>query len=902
MNGLVGTVVLQNNNADNLNLTTNANFTFDKSVVPGSTYSITVLTNPSGQICTASSNNGIISDANITSVVVTCSTDSYTVSGILSGVTGTLIIQNNGVDNLSLTTNSNFIFPSRVAHGSPYSITVFSQSVGQTCNISNPSGMIAAADVTNVSITCINSGYSIGGTIAGLTGTIILQNNLGDNLSLSANGSFTFTAGLINAATYSATILTQPSGQTCIAATNIGMVALANVTNVIVTCTSNSYTVGGSIVGLTGTVVLQDNLGDNLSRAANGVFTFATSVVNGAAYSVTVLTNPAGQTCSASTSSGTINAVNINTVSVTCSIISYTVGGSIAGLTGTVVLQDNLGDNLSLAANGVFTFVTTVANGSAYSVSVLTNPSGQTCTPSINTGTIAAANITAVVITCSNNSYTVGGSISGLTGTVVLQDNLGDNLSRAANGVFTFATSVVNGAAYSATVFTQPAGQICTASTNTGTILAANITTVSVTCVTTYTVGGTISGIIGTVILQNNLGDNLSRAANGAFTFSTGVVNTGAYSVTVLTQPANKTCVVTIASGIISAANITSVVVTCSGNANGILSSGSILNTLSALTGGVTTFTGSACAANTVCASGIPAYVDSATPSIVQFGLTGPGGDTQGITTDGINIYVADKKNQVIRQVVIATGATTTIAGNGIKALINATGTAASFNDPIYLVTDGINIYIGDSADDAIRQLNISTLVVTTLATDSVLLGDPKGMAIYNNNLYVSDNTGNGIRQINLSTGVVTTVIAAGISSPGGMALNGSDLYISEKTTDNIYKTTIGNWTVNAFVGTGVAGYTNGMGTAAQFKDVEGMISDGTNLFVADKTNNVIRKIVIATAVVTTLSGPSTAILGGYTNNTIFSSALFDKPTGIVSDGNKLYIMDSKNFTIRLIQ
>ncbi|MBK6605801.1 MAG: hypothetical protein KBF99_18345 [Leptospiraceae bacterium] len=79
-------------------------------------------------------------------------------------------------------------------------------------------------------------------------------------------------------------------------------------------------------------------------------------------------------------------------------------------------------------------------------------------------------------------------------------------------------------------------------------------------------------------------------------------------------------------------------------------------------------------------------------------------------------------------------------------------------------------------------------------------------------------------------------------------------------------------------------------------------MTDGTNLFVADKTNNVIRKIVIATAVVTTLSGPSTAIAGGYTNNSVFSSALFDKPTGIVSDGNKLYIMDSKNFTIRLIQ
>ena len=64
------------------------------------------------------------------------------------------------------------------------------------------------------------------------------------------------------------------------------------------------YTVGGTVSGLSGTVVLQDNGGDNLSVTANGSFTFATSLASGAAYSVTVKTNPASQTCTVTSGSG----------------------------------------------------------------------------------------------------------------------------------------------------------------------------------------------------------------------------------------------------------------------------------------------------------------------------------------------------------------------------------------------------------------------------------------------------------------------------------------------------------------------------------------------------------------------------------------------------------------------
>ena len=85
---------------------------------------------------------------------------------------------------------------------------------------------------------------------------------------------------------------------------------------------------------------------------------------------------------------------------------AYSVGGTVSGLSGTVVLQDNGGDNLPVTGNGPFTFATSLAGGTAYAVTVKTSPTGQTCTVSNGTGTIGAANISNVTVTCTNNATT----------------------------------------------------------------------------------------------------------------------------------------------------------------------------------------------------------------------------------------------------------------------------------------------------------------------------------------------------------------------------------------------------------------------------------------------------------------------------------------------------------------
>lgn len=165
---------------------------------------------------------------------------------------------------------------------------------------------------------------------------------------------------------------------------------------------------------------------------------------------------------------------------------SYTVGGSVSGLSGAgLVLQNSGGNNLAVAASGNFTFTTAVASGSAYAVTVLTQPGtpSQTCTVSSGSGSVSGANVTNVAISCATNTYTVGGSVSGLTGTgLVLQNSGGNNLAVAADGAFTFTSAVASGASYNVSVSTQPTGQTCTATSASGTVGSAAVSNVSVSC------------------------------------------------------------------------------------------------------------------------------------------------------------------------------------------------------------------------------------------------------------------------------------------------------------------------------------------------------------------------------------------------------------------------------------
>jgi 6-phosphogluconolactonase (cycloisomerase 2 family)/chitodextrinase len=285
----------------------------------------------------------------------------------------------------------------------------------------------------------------------------------------------------------------------------------------------STYTIGGTMTGLAGSgLVLQNNGGNNQAVGANGAFTFSTPLAAGAAYAVTVLTQPSAptQSCVVTNGSGTVGTANITNVAISCTTVTRTIGGTVTGLAGSgLVLQNNGGNNLAVGTNGAFTFTTPLASGTAYAVTVLSQPStpAQNCVVTNGSGTVGATNIANVTVTCTTTgTRTIGGSVSGLAGTgLLLRNNGGDTLSVSVSGAFTFATPLTTGASYAVTVFQQPSSpaQTCAVANGTGTVASTNVTNVAVTCTTNGTKFAFYSNEGGTQRVGSYL-----IGANGGFT------------------------------------------------------------------------------------------------------------------------------------------------------------------------------------------------------------------------------------------------------------------------------------------------------------------------------------------------------------------------------------------------
>ncbi|MDB5818333.1 MAG: hypothetical protein JWQ11_1973 [Rhizobacter sp.] len=167
------------------------------------------------------------------------------------------------------------------------------------------------------------------------------------------------------------------------------------------------------------------------------------------------------------------------------------VGGTVNGLGNglTLVLQNNSKDNVSIvgttAASIAFDFATSIASGSTYSATVLTQPLGQTCSIANASGTIDVngTGVSNIVVTCTTTASviaTVTGLKSGLG--VTLATN-GQSLPIASTGSFPFPSIITAGATYNVVVSVQPAGQTCTVTNPSGTVVSGTTFTVAVNCV-----------------------------------------------------------------------------------------------------------------------------------------------------------------------------------------------------------------------------------------------------------------------------------------------------------------------------------------------------------------------------------------------------------------------------------
>lgn len=360
---------------------------------------------------------------------------SVTIGGNVTGLAGTgLVLEDNGADDLTITGAGSvpFTFTTALTTGNTYTVTVKTQpsNPAQACTVTAGTGTAASTNVINVAIACVTTPVSatIGGNVSNLAvGTsLILQNNGGDSLTITASGPFTFKTPVTGADIYAVTVLTQPTGpnQICTVANGSGT-ATANVTNVAVSCVL-SYTIGGTVTGLIGNGLILQN-SSTLEKLpispANGnqAFTFKNLVPTGTVYTVSIFAQPTGpvQTCTFTTGTNTGTATaNVTSVMVTCPAVTYSVGGTIVGLQGvlpnngpitdgTFILQNVLGNTLTVTGNGPFTFATPEALNDQYQISVLHSASSQSegCTVWDYKG-VVTTNITNIVVDCGHDDWT----------------------------------------------------------------------------------------------------------------------------------------------------------------------------------------------------------------------------------------------------------------------------------------------------------------------------------------------------------------------------------------------------------------------------------------------------------------------------------------------------------------
>lgn len=147
---------------------------------------------------------------------------SFTVGGSVSGLAGSgLMLQLNGANDLAISADGRFSFPNKLNKGATYNVSVKSSPttpIRQTCSVSQGSGAIITAAISNIAVTCVTNSYAVGGKASGITkrGLGLELNGTYDAMVVK-NGNFVFPGvRLPDGSDYSVAIKSTPTGQKCL--------------------------------------------------------------------------------------------------------------------------------------------------------------------------------------------------------------------------------------------------------------------------------------------------------------------------------------------------------------------------------------------------------------------------------------------------------------------------------------------------------------------------------------------------------------------------------------------------------------------------------------------------------------------------------------------------------------
>ena len=341
--------------------------------------------------------------------------------------------------------------------------------------------------------------------------------------------------------------------------------------------------------------------------------------------------------------------------------------------------------------------------------------------------------------------------------------------------------------------------------------------------------------------------------------------------------------------------------------------------------------------------------VDAATGTISTIAGTGEeggGGDggpaTQaqfsephGVALDGDgHLYIADSSNHRIRRVDAATGTISTIAGSGERGDSGDGGpaTQAQLSDLRGVAIDGDgNVYIADEGDHRIRKVDAATETISTLAgTTEVRDGGPatsaqlfelRSVAVDGaGNVYIPDIRSHSIRRVDAFTGVISTIAGTGnrgysgdggpaneaqLSEPEAVAVDSAgNLYIADSSNQRIRRVDATTGTISTIAGMGYWDYggDGGPATQAHLRHPRGVAVDGDgNVYISDSGNNRIRKVEAATGTISTIAGTGEEGYGG--DGRPATQAQLHHPVGVAVDGDgNVFIADIFNHRIRKVE
>jgi len=315
-----------------------------------------------------------------------------------------------------------------------------------------------------------------------------------------------------------------------------------------------------------------------------------------------------------------------------------------------------------------------------------------------------------------------------------------------------------------------------------------------------------------------------------------------------------------------------------------------------------------AAALTAIFGSNAPARAQVPTASL----QTGPRLDfPAGLATDNRTVYVSNSRNNTIVAVDVVSHSITLVAGTNFQDGSNdGVGDTARFNSPDGMALVNRDLYVLDTNNSDLRKVNLDTRAVSTVAGTANISGTEDGHATaahFNlptqittdgQNLYISDSGNNTIRRMSLADGMIKTIggqaqqggkqdgpaTKSVFNGPSGIATDGKSVYVADTGNDAIRKIDLSSMTTSTIAGTGEEGSKDGSGAEAQFNNPGAMCLNGTTLYVMDGDNHAIRKIDTGTNNVTTLTQVNGHIGSG---------------CAITSDGRTLYYSDTTENSVQ---